>query len=198
MINVSELVKIYPWNLANDIYNGDKSKILRLCPVVLDKEANDPNLFSPRVRMTVMYRYQTGLTLEQIANRFPKPVSGERVRQIINQALLTFGHRQERYLSLDYRRVFELERKEEKLASIEKLIKDFKYGPDDKGTWQDLSIKELNLSVRGYNCLQRAGIKTLGELAEHDYNSLCTVRNLGKRTADDIVEAAAKFGIEIC
>lgn len=49
------------------------------------------------------------------------------------------------------------------------------------------SIEELELSVRSYNCLRRAGVHTIGQLRSMTYEDLSKVRNLGKKSADEIM-----------
>jgi DNA-directed RNA polymerase subunit alpha len=63
-------------------------------------------------------------------------------------------------------------------------------------------IEELNLSVRSYNCLRRAGINTVEELKGKTEDELMKVRNLGKRNLDEVLEKIghkpeAKTKIEI-
>jgi len=48
------------------------------------------------------------------------------------------------------------------------------------------SIDELELSIRSYNCLNRAGIKTVGQLKKLSLNELAKVRNLGRRSLEEI------------
>ena len=45
----------------------------------------------------------------------------------------------------------------------------------------EMPIEELDLSVRSYNCLRRAGINTVEELARHSEEDMMKVRNLGKK-----------------
>lgn len=73
-------------------------------------------------------------------------------------------------------------------------------GPED-GTGADdelqkireLPIDELELSVRAYNCLKRAEINTLGELMDKTEDELTRVRNLGKKSVDEIKEKLTNF-----
>ena len=51
-----------------------------------------------------------------------------------------------------------------------------------------ISIDELELSVRAYNCLKRAGINTIGDLLDKTIDDLGKVRNLGKKSIDEIEE----------
>lgn len=64
----------------------------------------------------------------------------------------------------------------------------------------DIPIMELDLSVRAYNCLHRAGCKTIEDiitLCKKDEYALEKVRNLGKHTKQEIVERLLSFGVDI-
>lgn len=64
----------------------------------------------------------------------------------------------------------------------------------------DISIDELDLSVRAYNCLHRAGCDTVGDivkLVREDPCGLDRIRNLGKHTKAEIEERLMSFGIDI-
>ena len=54
-------------------------------------------------------------------------------------------------------------------------------------------IEELELSVRAFNCLKRADINTLDQLVEKSVDELGRVRNLGKKSIDEIIEKLAAF-----
>ncbi len=56
------------------------------------------------------------------------------------------------------------------------------------------SILELELSVRSYNCLKRAGINTLGDLLKMSSEQLVNVRNLGKKSLDEIMQKLTDLG----
>lgn len=58
---------------------------------------------------------------------------------------------------------------------------------------RDLSIDELELSVRAFNCLKRAEINTIGELTDKTEDELTRVRNLGKKSVDEIKEKLSNF-----
>ena len=57
----------------------------------------------------------------------------------------------------------------------------------------EMNIDELELSVRAFNCLKRAEINTLDQLAEKTEEELGRVRNLGKKSIDEIIEKLAQF-----
>ena len=68
--------------------------------------------------------------------------------------------------------------------------------PEDGKKNIDLSvilIEELELSVRAFNCLKRAEINMIGQLTEKTEDELGRMRNLGKKSIDEIVEKLAAF-----
>lgn len=59
----------------------------------------------------------------------------------------------------------------------------------------EMEISELNLSVRSFNCLKRAGCDTVGQILamlEEDENALRRIRNLGSRSEKEILESVEK------
>lgn len=61
----------------------------------------------------------------------------------------------------------------------------------------ELAIEELDLSVRSYNCLKRAGINTIGELRKMSREDLMKVRNIGRRCQDEIIQKLASMGLTL-
>ena len=60
----------------------------------------------------------------------------------------------------------------------------------------NIEITDLNLSVRSYNCLRRAGCKTVGDilaLIAEDENGLRKIRNLGSRSEKEILECIQRY-----
>ena len=58
----------------------------------------------------------------------------------------------------------------------------------------ELTIEELDLSVRSFNCLKRAGINTVEDLASKSEGEMMRVRNLGKKSLEDVVNKLASLG----
>jgi DNA-directed RNA polymerase subunit alpha len=58
-------------------------------------------------------------------------------------------------------------------------------------------IEELELSVRSSNCLRAANINTLGELREKSLEDLEKIKNLGKKSLNEIEEKLAEYGVEL-
>ena len=61
----------------------------------------------------------------------------------------------------------------------------------------DMTIEDLELSVRSYNCLKRAGINTVAELIDRDEEEMMKVRNLGKKSLDEVQQKLATLGLSL-
>ena len=59
---------------------------------------------------------------------------------------------------------------------------------DERARLLDRSIEDLDLSVRSFNCLKRAGINTIGELASRSAEDMMRVRNLGRKSLEEVEE----------
>jgi len=62
-------------------------------------------------------------------------------------------------------------------------------------TVPSISIEELELSVRAYNCLKRASINSMGELLKKSENDLLNIKNFGKKSSDEVIERLHHFGL---
>lgn len=60
-----------------------------------------------------------------------------------------------------------------------------------------ITIEELELSVRAYNCLKRASINTMAELLKKSENDLLNIKNFGKKSSDEVVERLQHFGLDL-
>lgn len=58
----------------------------------------------------------------------------------------------------------------------------------------DILLDDLELSVRAYNSLKRAGINSLSQLLTKSTDEIMGIRNLGKKSCDEIIEKIKKFG----
>jgi DNA-directed RNA polymerase subunit alpha len=61
----------------------------------------------------------------------------------------------------------------------------------------ELSIEELDLSVRSYNCLKRAGINTVEDLANKTEDDMMKVRNLGRKSLEEVLNKMAELGLSL-
>lgn len=65
------------------------------------------------------------------------------------------------------------------------------------GKSMEMTIEELDLSVRAFNCLKRAGINTVGELVQKDQDDMMKVRNLGKKSLEEVEQKLAVLGLSL-
>ena len=68
---------------------------------------------------------------------------------------------------------------------------------DDKEKVLEMSIDELELSVRSYNCLKRAGINTVEELCNRTPEDMMKVRNLGRKSLEEVLAKPKELGLEL-
>jgi DNA-directed RNA polymerase subunit alpha len=68
---------------------------------------------------------------------------------------------------------------------------------DEKEKVLEMTIEELDLSVRSYNCLKRAGINTVEELTYKTEEDMMKVRNLGKKSLDEVSKKLAELGLSL-
>ena len=61
----------------------------------------------------------------------------------------------------------------------------------------EMNIEELDLSVRSYNCLKRAGINTVEELVQRDEDEMMKVRNLGRKSLEEVQLKLAQLGLAL-
>lgn len=68
---------------------------------------------------------------------------------------------------------------------------------DDREKILEMPIEELDLSVRSYNCLKRAGINTIYELTQKTAEDMMKVRNLGKKSLEEVQTKLAAFNLSL-
>jgi len=66
---------------------------------------------------------------------------------------------------------------------------------EPKNKYQDMTIDELDLSVRSYNCLKRASIATVMELTQKTEEDMMKVKNLGKKSLKEVKEKLIAIGL---
>lgn len=70
---------------------------------------------------------------------------------------------------------------------------------DDKGKEKalEMTIEELDLSVRSFNCLKRAGINTVEDLTNKTEDDMMKVRNLGRKSLEEVINKLASLGFAL-
>ena len=62
---------------------------------------------------------------------------------------------------------------------------------------ENIPIEDLDFSVRTYNCLKRAGKNSVGDLLEMTYTRLFLIRNLGRRSANEVKDKLESMGLKL-
>ena len=87
------------------------------------------------------------------------------------------------------------------IAKINEAIieQNYMYEPEEKVTNKKLEkkIEDLDLSVRSYNCLKRAGINTVGELTQKTEEEMMRVRNLGRKSLKEVIQKLREIGLHL-
>ncbi|MFM9076948.1 MAG: DNA-directed RNA polymerase subunit alpha C-terminal domain-containing protein, partial [Solirubrobacterales bacterium] len=88
-------------------------------------------------------------------------------------------------------RVEELTAKEPVVEAIEADVT-IDAGPDG-----DILIDELELSVRSYNCLKRAGVETIGQLVTKSESELQAIPNFGQKSIEEVIDTLKDRGYQL-
>ena len=61
----------------------------------------------------------------------------------------------------------------------------------------DMNIEDMDLSVRSFNCLKRAGINTVEDLTKRTEDDMLKVRNLGRKSLDEVIAKLHSYGLDL-
>ena len=81
----------------------------------------------------------------------------------------------------------------DEVLAMDNVIKEGGAEAPNKG--QQMMIEDLDLSVRSYNCLKRAGIQTVDELTQKTEDEMMRVRNLGKKSLKEVKDKLTELGL---
>lgn len=194
---MQDLLDTYPFNLAIEIL-GDNDKALKIYVPGIYAALS---MLTEREQSVLNYRFDDHLTFRDCAKKYC--ITTERIRQIQVKALRKLRHpsRKSLFIAVPLAEVQEQDIKYQKICrEYETLAKAFevKTGKPaehdvivpmaDIAIQRRTPIEELDFSVRTYNCLSRAGKKTLGELADMTEDDLKKVRNLGNKSIKEVIE----------
>jgi hypothetical protein len=156
------------------------------------------------------HRFKNGLTLQKTAEAYG--ITRERIRQIEAKALRKLRH-PSRMAMMRCVPLAELREQAEKYQQLEReynlLAKAFEVVTAQRAepgvvvpmaelaVTLDTPIAELDMSVRSYNCLTRAGKRTLRDIVEMTEEELRQVRNLGRKSVDEVKWHLEQRGLEL-
>ena len=86
---------------------------------------------------------------------------------------------------------------EEAISCAAKILTEHLMQPEDdkKEKVLEMTIEELELSVRAYNCLKRAGINSVAELVQRNQEDMMKVRNLGRKSLEEVEQKLQDLGL---
>lgn len=149
--------------------------------------------------------YKYGYTYNAVGLK--EGITKERVQQIVSKTLLRLRMPQRKIIFQYGQEYFDLQENVEALkVELRKKIDELKYKIANPETTEiekdDLveysKIEHLDLSVRSYRCLKRAGINTVGELTQKTEEEMMRVRNLGRKSLKEIKDKLFNlYGIKL-
>lgn len=216
----SETVPLYHWTeiLFCDVFGLPRNpeSIAKMPPDVRETVEKAVHSLTECEEKVIRLFYEDNMTKEEVAAEIGR--SYERVRQIKAKAMRKLKHpsrmgyivfgdgyycsKRKAYDDVYNDTVLKaikdeenklriaVENRKKQIQGIDSMIppREF-FGTDE--------ISELNLSVRSFNCLWRAGIHTIEDLRNTTYDELCRVRNLGKKGLDEILDIMERNCIEL-
>ena len=78
-------------------------------------------------------------------------------------------------------------------------MKEFFNTPEEDNTSKvmEMTIEDLDLSVRSYNCLKRAEINTVADLMQKSEDDMIKVRNLGRKSLEEVKKKLQELGLTL-
>lgn len=147
------------------------------------------------------------MTLQETGKEFG--VTRERIRQVQIKALKKIK-RYRYYFEVgeyadkkelakqDYQKYLEQSKKEWKYEEAKEFVKNYESEHKQKIAMKaQIGIENLDLSVRSFNCLRRAGIRYLSELLSKSVEDLMKIRNMGKKSLKEIIDKLEQQGYHL-
>ena len=82
----------------------------------------------------------------------------------------------------------------ESMAEMDLLVS---HEEDEQTKVLEMTIEDMDLSVRSYNCLKRAGISTVEQLIKKSESDLAKVKNLGKRSLEEVIDKLKSYSLSL-
>lgn len=217
----TDILAYYPYNLAVAVGYGyldardpEKMEEARQMAYSIYVPAIIESLetLTEREQKVIRLRFQSGLTYEQAGKHFN--VTRERIRQVEAKAIRKLRHpRHWKHWKKDTMdKMFEVAEDRDRLrlenmelkSRLTKIMdamgmkeEQKQRVMDTKEKAPDVSLDELELSVRSYNCLKRAGITKLSDFEGWTTERLMKVRNLGRKSMEEVLYKLREHGVEI-
>ena len=197
---------VYPGKLLAELEKFGSKEPLQTLPtdweVSIEYVIN--NGLTEREANIVKLRYQQGMKYDSIGKVYG--VTRERVRQIDAKALRKLRHPSRwRYIQYGINGVVDSIKEKAFQDGYQKGVQfgykqalaDVKLNKVNHLEYGDLTLEDMDLSVRSHNCMCRAGVKCAMDIVDMGYHKLIHVRNFGKRSYDEVIKKLEQFGYDV-
>ena len=166
-LNVSDFIKQWPYNLAYKICPNASIALSISIPGIY----NAINSLPEKCRQVIIMQYHYGMNQTQIAEIIK--LSRSRVNVVHGEGI--------RWL-----------RNPSRMNMIRTIP--FNKHLESKGI---IPIEDMSLSIRAFNCLVRANIRTLEQLESKTFDDLIAIKNMGNITAIEVCNVLSEYGVNI-
>lgn len=189
----------WPYNLIAQILNNE-GELPENLPYDIE-----PSLYfvlldlTERENKVIAMYYRDGKTMRAIGKELC--VTVERVRQIIVKSLRKLScPNRIAYIQHGIKNLMKYKLEEEHKVGYalgyKQAQKDMRDNPPDYAIRRNVDLEEMDLSVRAFNCLCRANLRTSDDIARCGYSDLIKIRNLGRHTLNEIIRVMDSLGYE--
>lgn len=199
MVEMNDVLTRYPMNLFEILFENEVPTLPDDAEASLEYVLKLMERQSKRSVDILRYYHRDGMTYEQIGKLYM--VTRERIRQIEQRTIRQLRH-PARLDWIEYGVSGMIERKAAESREAGRrggVLEGMEYKLDDMPEAAGpklLTIEELDLSVRSYHCLQRAGVKTIADIFALGKDKLKDVRNLGKKSQWEIIQRLQEVGYD--
>ena len=201
---MTNLTDIYPLNLAKAIFDSEEEARKVYIQGISEVLAT----LTEREQWVLTSRFQRKLTLEQCGKEYG--ITRERIRQIEAKAIRKLRHPTRANmlksvplteLQAERAEYCKLQNEYEWLKKAFESLTAQKAEPGvivpivEKAALLETPLEAIGLSVRSYNCLRRARKDTLGDIVEMYEHELAQVRNLGRKSYEEVTAKLKEYGL---
>lgn len=199
-------MKKYPYNLLRQIFPGEQMNRLAEDSEMVLEYLIAENLTEQEVTLLRM-RYRKDMTYTDIGDA--NNLSRGRVKDIIVKAERKLSHyARKKYIEMGMRKYIEYIKEstrvcrenqyKKRINRLEREIAELRhenYAPDNAEIYNE-GIEIFDMTVRTYNVLQRNGLHTVGDIIEADSEKIISIKNLGRKSLEELIEVLKEYGFE--
>lgn len=203
---MQNLIGIYPFNLARAIFQSEEDALkiylpgLSLALATLNEREQDvlKRRFSEKLTLRAVGKIH-GLTQERARQIEAKALRKLRMPSLKNM-FVAVPLTEIKEQNIEYQK---LSREHELLATAFEMLTAKKADPEvvvplaEMAVTMQTPISDLDLSVRSFNCLKQAGKNTLRDIVEMTEDDLLQIRNLGRKSAEEIIGKIKSYGLDL-